>query len=83
MHRNIGIIQLGAEAFNGDARWIAIKVRCPAGSGGYTELTPRQRGIVRTICGAHAKRYGYDLSGAATPRPREDATPAAAAPAGP
>ncbi len=28
--------------FTGDARWLAIAVRCPAGSGSYTPLSPRQ-----------------------------------------
>jgi hypothetical protein len=30
-------------AFTGDERFLAIAVRCPAGSGSYTPLTPRQR----------------------------------------
>lgn len=29
-------------AFDGNARWLEIAVRCPAGSGGYNTLTPRQ-----------------------------------------
>jgi len=29
-------------AFTGDARYLQIGVRCPAGSGGYTTLAPRQ-----------------------------------------
>ena len=29
-------------SFNGDARWLQIAVRCPAGSGSYTTLAPRQ-----------------------------------------
>jgi trimeric autotransporter adhesin len=28
--------------FQGEARWLGIYVRCPAGSGTYTQLTPRQ-----------------------------------------
>ena len=32
----------GANAFQGDARWLEISVRCPAGGGDYTLLTPRQ-----------------------------------------
>ena len=28
--------------FTGNARWLAIAVRCPAGSGSYTTLSPRQ-----------------------------------------
>lgn len=35
-------LDFGVSAFNGDARWLAISVRCPAGSGSYTPLTPRQ-----------------------------------------
>ena len=30
--------EFGASAFAGDARWLAIAVRCPAGSGSYTSL---------------------------------------------
>ena len=35
-------LDFGATAINGDARWLAIDVRCPAGSGTYTTLNPRQ-----------------------------------------
>jgi hypothetical protein len=35
-------LDFGAGAFAGDARWLEIAVRSPAGSGGYTTLTPRQ-----------------------------------------
>jgi hypothetical protein len=35
-------LDFGAGAFNGEARWLQIGVRCPAGSGDYTILTPRQ-----------------------------------------
>jgi hypothetical protein len=34
--------EFGASAFTGEARWLEIAVRCPAGGGGYTTLTPRQ-----------------------------------------
>ncbi|MFW5943315.1 MAG: hypothetical protein ACOCXI_16035, partial [Chloroflexota bacterium] len=34
--------QFGSDAFNGDARWLHIDVRCPTGSGDYTPLDPRQ-----------------------------------------
>jgi hypothetical protein len=34
-------LNFGAGAFNGDARWLAIAVACPAG-GGLTTLAPRQ-----------------------------------------
>ncbi|MDD1713437.1 MAG: hypothetical protein LUQ69_09765 [Methanoregulaceae archaeon] len=35
-------LDFGTSAFGGSARWLAIGVRCPAGSGSYTTLTPRQ-----------------------------------------
>ncbi len=35
-------LDFGVGAFTGDARWLAIEVRCPAGTGAYTPLTPRQ-----------------------------------------
>ena len=35
-------LDFGAGAFPGDARWLEIAVRSPAGSGNYTTLTPRQ-----------------------------------------
>jgi hypothetical protein len=38
----ISNLDFGAGAFNGEARWLQIGVRCPAGSGSYTALTPRQ-----------------------------------------
>ncbi len=35
-------LNFGAGAFNGLDRFLEISVRCPAGSGGYTILSPRQ-----------------------------------------
>jgi hypothetical protein len=35
-------LDFGAGVFTGDARWLEIAVRCPAGGGGYTSLSPRQ-----------------------------------------
>ncbi len=35
-------VDFGASAFQGDARWLGVAVRCPAGSGSYTTLSPRQ-----------------------------------------
>ena len=35
-------LDFGTGRFQGDGRWLAIEVRCPAGSGTYTLLTPRQ-----------------------------------------
>ena len=34
--------EFGATAFNGEARWLQIAVRCPTGSGSYTTLSPLQ-----------------------------------------
>ncbi|MCS7055401.1 MAG: hypothetical protein NZM18_04405 [Thermoflexales bacterium] len=38
----IASLDFGSGAFNGRARWLAISVRCPTGSGSYTALSPRQ-----------------------------------------
>jgi hypothetical protein len=35
-------LDFGGSVFSGDARWLGISVRCPAGNGSYTPLTPRQ-----------------------------------------
>ena len=35
-------LDFGSGAFTGDARWLDIAVRCPAGSGTHSPLTPRQ-----------------------------------------
>ena len=35
-------LDFGSAAFDGEARWLAIAARCPAGGGSYTPLTPRQ-----------------------------------------
>ena len=35
-------MDFGATAFNGQARWLETAVRCPANTGGYTTLSPRQ-----------------------------------------
>lgn len=34
--------EFGDSAFSGEARWLEVSVRCPAGSGDYTPLEPRQ-----------------------------------------
>jgi hypothetical protein len=48
-------IDFGGGAFNGAARWLEIGVRCPAGSGSYTTLSPRQA--------LHAAPYALALPG--------------------
>ena len=35
-------LDFGGQAFSGDARWLEIAVRCPAGDGAWTVLSPRQ-----------------------------------------
>ncbi len=35
-------LDFGPGAFNGDGRWLETSVRCPSGSGSYTQLSPRQ-----------------------------------------
>lgn len=35
-------LDFGASAFDGNARWLEIQVRCPAGGGTYQVLAPRQ-----------------------------------------
>lgn len=42
--KGLFIVQLdfGVNVFNGAARWLEIAVRCPAGSGEYATLAPRQ-----------------------------------------
>jgi hypothetical protein len=34
--------EFGGNAFNGNARWLQVAVRAPAGGGGFTTLAPRQ-----------------------------------------
>jgi hypothetical protein len=36
-------LDFGAGAFTGEARWLDISVRCPTGTGDYTQLQPRQQ----------------------------------------
>jgi hypothetical protein len=35
-------LDFGSGIFDGNARWLEIAVRCPAGSGDYSQLVPRQ-----------------------------------------
>ena len=35
-------LDFGASPFGGEARWLLIAVRCPAGSGAFAQLSPRQ-----------------------------------------
>lgn len=36
------LLDFGSGAFQGENRWLAIEVRCPAGAGSFTALSPRQ-----------------------------------------
>ena len=53
--------EFGAQAFNGQRRWLEIAVRCPAGSGTYTTLQPRQ--MLSAAPYAHSLAPGALISG--------------------
>ena len=59
----ISNLDFGSRAFNGEARWLAIAVRCPAGSGSYTNLSPRQP--LTAVPYALSLRAGAFISGTA------------------
>ena len=48
-------IDFGVDAFSGDARWLEIDARCPAGSGPYETLSPRQE-LTPTPNALHASK---------------------------
>jgi hypothetical protein len=56
--------EFGDDAFRGDARWLRVRVRCPAGSGSYTTLTPRQP--LQPAPYALSVRPGATISGTVT-----------------
>ncbi len=46
MHVTNGLFTVGLDfgaAFNGNARWLDMQVRCPSESGAFTQLSPRQQ----------------------------------------
>lgn len=51
--------QFGTTPFNGNKRYLKIQVRCPAGSGVYTTLTPRQE-LTATPNATNAQRLNGD-----------------------
>lgn len=53
--------EFGDEAFDGSARWLRVHVRCPAGGGSYTSLSPRQ--ALRPAPYALSLRPGATISG--------------------
>ena len=50
-------LDFGAGIFTGDARWLDVQVRCPAGSGGYAAVGSRQA-LTPTPYALHAGRSG-------------------------
>jgi hypothetical protein len=50
-------LDFGGEVFNGDARWLAVAVRCPAGSGSYTSLG--RQALTAVPYALYAKKVGY------------------------
>ncbi len=58
-------LDFGVAAFTGDARFLETRVRCPAGSGGYTTLSPRT--TVTAAPTALTLRSGAVISGTADP----------------
>jgi hypothetical protein len=55
------LLNFGAVAFGGDARWLEVSVRSPAGSGDYTTLSPRQ--AVTAVPYALYARNAWSLTG--------------------
>jgi len=55
-------LDFGAAAFQGDARWLAIAVRC-SGNSAYTALTPRQPPTAAPYAGYALKAPWSGLSG--------------------
>jgi trimeric autotransporter adhesin len=56
--------EFGPSAFNGDARWLQIAVRSPAGGGAFTTLSPRQE-LTATPYAATAANLMLPFSGSA------------------
>lgn len=57
-------LAFGSDAFQGDARYLQIAVRCPASSGSYT--TMGERVTLSAVPYAHGLRPGAMIDGAAT-----------------
>jgi hypothetical protein len=55
----IADLNFGAGAFNGEARWLQVAVRFPAGGGGFTSLGPRLP-VTATPYALHAKGVAND-----------------------
>jgi hypothetical protein len=61
------VLDFGAEPFAGDARWLEVSVRSPAGSGPYITLSPRQA-LTAVPYALHA-RSAWQLTGNAGTSP--------------
>jgi hypothetical protein len=74
-HFSLGLVEgrfttqlnLGDDLFDGSARWLEIAVRCPAGSGDFTTLIPRQP--ITAAPYAHSLRPGAEVVGAPSSGP--------------
>jgi hypothetical protein len=64
-------LDFGGTAFTGDSRWLEVAVRCPAGSGSYTTLTPRQA-LTAAPYALYAKNVPLAGSGSASTAARSD-----------
>jgi len=64
-------LDFGSSAFTGDARWLEVAVRCPAGSGSYTTLTPRQA-LTAVAYAVYAQSVAFAGSGSASTAARSD-----------
>ncbi len=67
---SVADLDFGA-AFAGDARWLEVAVRCPAGSGSYTTLAPRQA-LTPAPYAIYARNVPLAGSGSATTAARSD-----------
>jgi hypothetical protein len=56
-------LDFGSDAFTGDARYLDISVRCPAGSGDYTHLTETGRQALTAVPYALHARSAWNLAG--------------------
>jgi len=55
-------LDFGSAVFNGEARWLQISVRCPAGGGFYMTLSPRER-IAAAPYSVHTRGVHVDGAG--------------------
>lgn len=75
------LLDFGPEVWNGQQRWIEIEVRRPAGSGGYTRLSPRQQ-ILAAPYALYALNGGLQGPAGPTGPPGQAGSNGAAGPSG-